>query len=119
MQPLLYDWNRKPSTEIKSRLVFDIETDGFLEVLTKIHCICIKDFDTGSVGKYAPAGFPLRGVIGTIEEGISKLELADQLIGHNIISFDLQAIRKVYPKFSPKGEIRDTLVYSRVIWSDI
>jgi hypothetical protein len=40
------------------------------------------------------------------------------LVGHNIIAFDIPALRKVYPWFKPKGLVRDTLVISRLIRAD-
>jgi DNA polymerase-1 len=38
-----------------------------------------------------------------IKEGIKRLSEADELIGHNIIKFDLPAIAKVYPTFAYKA----------------
>lgn len=123
METLLYDWDRVKSipapNQTKKTLVFDIESNGFLEVLTKIHCIVIEDFLTGEMMGFIPSGFPINGAKGSIEDGIKLLEEADELVGHNIISFDLQALKKIYPKFKPKGEIFDTLAMTRVIWSDI
>ena len=34
--------------EIVTRL-FDLETDGLLDQLTKVHCLCIRDYETGIV----------------------------------------------------------------------
>lgn len=124
MQPLYYDWGdhsqivNVPSSTFKE-YVFDIESDGFLEEMTRVHCIVIEDFGTGEMWSYIPSGFPLANATGSIEDGLRKLCEADRLIGHNIISFDLQALRKIYPKFAPKGEIFDTLAATRVIWADI
>jgi hypothetical protein len=44
---------------------------------------------------------------------------ADAIGGHNIIGFDIPAIQKVYPWFKPKGLIRDTLIMSRLIYTDL
>lgn len=92
------------------RLVFDIETDGLLEQCTKVHCLVATDYDTGEVHAFRPH---------QIREGIKLLEQADELIGHNIIGFDIRALKKLYPNFKPKGVIWDTLVIAKVIWSDI
>jgi len=45
------------------------------------------------------------------------LEKADRIIGHNLINFDLRALRKVYPnlKLRPDCDIVDTLILSRVL----
>ena len=42
------------------------------------------------------------------------LEEADCIVGHNIISYDIPVIKKLYPFFNPKGDIIDTLVLSRL-----
>lgn len=99
------------------RLLFDIETDGLLDQMTKIHCLVIKDLDSGVVRRY----------LGNIEEpddgclvlGLRDLHEADLIAGHNIQGFDIPAIQKAYPWFQPKGQIRDTLLLSRLIWSDL
>ena len=33
------------------KYVFDIETDGFLNQATKVHCIVLKDIDTNEIIK--------------------------------------------------------------------
>lgn len=123
MEPLLYDWGNTDLPKVHpvnpTRYVFDLESNGFLHKMDRIHCIVIEDFDSGEIFSYIPTGFPLAGATGGIDEGVKKLESADMLIGHNIIGFDIQAIKKLYPKFSPKGELFDTLCMTRVIWSDI
>jgi DNA polymerase-1 len=107
------------------RLIFDIETDGFLDKLTKIHCIEAEDIDTGALYHFTPR---------EIEDGVRLLMQADQLIGHNILEFDIPAIEKVYPWFAERKAINpsldsiasledikefDTLVCSRVIWTNL
>tara|TARA_B100000902_G_C27169566_1_gene843062 strand:+ start:181 stop:657 length:477 start_codon:yes stop_codon:yes gene_type:complete len=89
-------------------LIFDIETDGFIKKLTKIHCIVIQDSETKEISKY----------VTNIEQAITRLENANEIIGHNIIGFDIPAIKKIYD-FNPKGKITDTLVISREIWPKI
>ena len=92
------------------RLAFDIETNGLLEALTAIHIITAMDVDTGEQFDFKPW---------EIEEGLKLLSSADVLIGHNIIKFDIPAIQKVYPAWTYKAEILDTLVLSRLIWTDL
>ncbi len=50
---------------------------------------------------------------------MNRLEVANEIVGHNIISFDIPAIQKIYPWFQPKGKVTDTLVCSRLIWTDL
>ena len=92
------------------RLVFDVETNGLLDTITTIHSLVTIDLDTNEMQSYRP---------NSITEGVKRLEEADELIGHNIIKFDLPAIQKLYPWFAPKAKITDTLVLSRLIYSDI
>lgn len=104
--------------------IFDIETNGLLHEkrekdgtlsppLSRVHCIGIAD------GTDAPR----RSVGGTTDEAVrgllSHLESADTLVGHNIIKFDIPALKKVYPAFHPKGQVRDTLTMSHLIWPEI
>ena len=95
-------------------LIFDIETDGLLDDCTKIHCLCIQDEQTGKTYSCAdqPGYTPIR-------EGLRLLAEAETIIGHNIIKFDLPAIRKIYPGWETRAQIRDTLLCTRLIWPDI
>jgi DNA polymerase I len=94
------------------RLIADLESNGLLDTVTRIHCVVTKDADTGAVRRF-------RSTDGSLEAGLTHLEAADEIIGHNFLSYDLRALKKVYPAFSPKAKIFDTLVCSRVIWTDI
>ena len=97
-----------------SRLVFDIETNGFLDVTDRVHCIVIYDLDAERAYSFS-ADTSLTGVDGTIDEGLAMLSEADTVIGHNILGFDLPALSKVYPEWDgATGEVLDTLVLSRL-----
>ena len=56
--------------------------------------------------------------INSINFGIEKLENADELIGHNIIDFDLRLIKKLNPSFCPSGKIIDTMILSQLLNPD-
>jgi len=92
------------------KLLFDCETDGLLDTLTTIHSLVLKDADTGKI-------WSLYG--STIPQGIELLSQAEQIIGHNIIKFDIPAIQKIYPDFAPQGKILDTLVLARLFWPSL
>ena len=93
------------------KLIFDIETNGLLDSLTEIHCISMIDLDNpDKVIMWGPDN---------VGDGVEYMSKAKELIGHNIIRFDIPAIKKVYPWFDFKGKLTDTLVLSRVIWPDI
>lgn len=91
------------------RAIFDIETNGFLSVATKIHSIVIKDIDTGKVYSYSKD---------EIGRGLYILSGANLLVGHNILKFDLPVIEKLYPQYELNGEVLDTLICSRLIWTN-
>jgi DNA polymerase I-like protein with 3'-5' exonuclease and polymerase domains len=91
------------------RVIFDLETNGFLSDATKIHSIVIKDIDTKQVFSY-------HGV--KIGRGLYILSGASLLVGHNILKFDLPVIEKLYPEYKIEGEVFDTLLVSRLIWTN-
>ena len=96
-----------------STLVFDIETDNLYDKCTRIWCISIKNIDTGVNDiHYFGNG------VETIEKALIRLQEADELIGHNIIGFDLPVIEKLYPTFKRPKNIIDTLVLSRLFDPD-
>ena len=84
-------------------LVFDIEADGLTP--TKIFCIVAQDVDTGDVFTFD---------VTQLEEGYGLLRSADKLIGHNIIGYDLPAIKTVAGIDLSNKKIVDTLVLSRL-----
>lgn len=91
--------------------LFDLESDGFVEELTCIHCLVLKDTETGEVLSFTPD---------KVEQGVRLLQDADLIIGHNVIKFDIPAISKVFPWFTVKrSQVRDTLTLSRLIWPDL
>ncbi len=85
---------------------FDIETDGFLQDCTKVHCIVLKNIDTGEVLKP------------TNDEAIKLLQEADLITGHNIIKFDIPVLEKLFG-FKTKAQIFDTIVATRLLFPDI
>lgn len=94
-----------------ARYAFDIETNGLLDDLTKVHSLVLIDVDTGDMQSFGP---PDAG------EGARELMRAEQLIGHNVIKFDIPALKKVFPWFNvDPAKVFDTLVVSRLIWSDL
>lgn len=88
-----------------SRILFDIEADGLLGTITKIHCIEAVDVDTKQWYSYGP---------NQIQEALTLLFQADTLIGHNIQGYDIPAIKKLFPLWQWGGQVRDTLVMSRL-----
>lgn len=98
--------------------LFDLETDGLLDAVSKVHCLVIKDLQSGVLSRYIPAGFPMVAE-GSIEDGLELLS-SGPIGGHNIIKYDLAVLKKLYPKWKyDKRTVFDTLTAVRVIWADI
>lgn len=95
-------------------LIFDIETDGLLDTVSKVHCLVIRNAETGSTRSYADQkGYrPIR-------EGLESLARADLVVGHNIINFDLPVLERLHGLKVPIERVRDTMVLSRLYFADI
>lgn len=92
------------------RILFDIESDGYLEHMTKIHCIAATDVDTNEVWRFRPS---------EIKAGLKFLQDAKVLIAHNGIDFDIRGIKKIYPKWKTDAYIYDTLIAAKIAFPDI
>lgn len=90
-------------------LIADIETNGFLPELDKVHCLSLRDRDTGEIVLSCAdqPGYP------TIEAGLDLLAKADAHYWHYGLGFDIPAIQKVYPSWTYSGRMIDTLVIAR------
>ena len=95
-----------------SRYIFDLETNGLLEEVTKIHCIAAANLTTRKLHKFSTAA-------GNIEEGLQLLADAEELIGHNIMGYDLLVMKKLYPTWHTSAKLTDTLIQCRLIWGNI
>ena len=101
------------------RLLFDSETDGLLDELTKVHCIAILDLDNPSNGVQIYHDDPELVCDGDLECALYELADADEVWAHNAFGFDIRALQKVYPSFKPRGEVHCTLVRSRLAFPDL
>ena len=110
-----------PTTGIGT-LVIDTETNGLLRHATRIHCISLywlEEDRTESFNDepYAedPKSLPMAGGQGySITTAITWISLAERVIGHNIVGFDLPLIKRLYPFFEYPPVIVDTLLLSRL-----
>lgn len=108
-------------------LLFDIETDGFYDTVTTLHSLVIMypEPDNPTVysccaADYTPdlsrfEGLDIHRL--SLEEGLRMLMEADNVIGHNILAYDLPVLRKLYPWFV-LGDHRavDTLIEAKLRW---
>ena len=99
-------------------LYFDVETNGLEDFSTfsdlhTAHCLSIYDPVMQKMVTFSNTdgydGIPI---------GLNELDNADTIVGHNVISFDIPALQKLY-NWSPKARILDTLVTSRAVHSDL
>tara|TARA_B100000287_G_scaffold20455_1_gene20417 strand:+ start:1314 stop:1907 length:594 start_codon:yes stop_codon:yes gene_type:complete len=111
----------KPTTGHKvGTIVFDLETNGLIHDATRIHCASLhwgEDNRTESFNdeRYSEKAKELpMGSNYSITTALSYLEVADVLVGHNIIGFDIPVIKRIYHWFDPRGTIVDTLLLSRL-----
>lgn len=96
------------------KLIFDLETDGLLKAVSKIHTIVIKNFETKEVFR-----FRCNDEEDTILDAIDLLSQATVLIGHNILHYDLPVLRKLFEGWDTDAKIDDTLVIARQIVPDL
>lgn len=92
------------------RLLFDIEGDGLLDAVTKVHCIAAVDPDTGARLDWKPED---------IGDALATLETADELWAHYGIGYDFPALEKVKGFKVPQHKKRDTVVAARLEFPDI
>ena len=105
-----------PNSKIKPTIgtvLFDLETNGLLtDDDTRIHCAVLHYLEDDRTETYNDE-CPGKGMSSPIVRAIQHLQLADTIVGHNIIGFDLPIIKSIYPFFRYSGRIIDTLVLSR------
>ena len=98
------------------RLVLDLESNGLLPQMDTIHCIVLRDLDTGNIISCADQpGYH------SLETALDFIKEATLIVGHNVIKFDLPALRKIYPGLQLKSNLQyyDTLVVSRVMCPEL
>lgn len=107
-------------------LIWDLETDGLLHEVTKVHCLHIIDTETDQADRYSDLEFyetldgsPGEKVprSGTIEEGLERLLEADQG-GHNTVPYDEAVVKKLYGK-TFTGRAFDTMLISQLMFGDM
>ena len=91
-----------------NEIVFDIETDGLLDTVTKVHCLVMKQNHQITVAT-------------TNQEIKNALEVlkTSQVIGHNILGFDLEVLRRLYGFEMSLEKVTDTLILSRLLHADL
>lgn len=93
-------------------VVFDIETNGLLNTMNRIHLLTIKP-----MGKDVEV-FREDNMINGLHRLMEFSHAGVPVYGHNIIKFDIPAIQKLHPWFTIKNP-QDTLVLSRLMYADM
>ena len=88
------------------KYIWDLEADNLLDEVTQVWCHVFRDVDTDEVHTFDPT---------QTQEALAFMDKAATIIGHNVIDYDLRVMKKLYD-YTYKGEVIDTLVYSRTIW---
>ena len=99
-----------------SKYILDLESDGLIPQMTKVHCIVLKNIDTGEIISCADQpGYP------SIETALDYISEADLLVFHNGIKFDIPALKKIYNGLAlkPTCQFYDTLISSRLFWPEL
>ena len=92
------------------RYIWDIEADNLLDDVTQVWCHVFRDIQTDEVHTFDPT--QMQAAIDFMDNKVTTL------IGHNVFDYDLRVMKKLYD-YTYKGEVIDTLVYSRTIWPDV
>lgn len=88
------------------KYVFDLESNGLYNNVSTVHCIVLKDIDSNKIIQV------------DVNQALKLLSEAELIIGHNIIKYDIPVLKKLYG-FKTKAKVFDTLVATRLIWSDL
>jgi DNA polymerase I-like protein with 3'-5' exonuclease and polymerase domains len=91
-------------------IVFDLETNGLLPEVSVVHTITTYDTETNT--------FVTADDQPSIKAVIESLMQAPEICGHNVISYDLPVIEKLYG-LRPKGKVIDSMVMTRLLYPDI
>ncbi len=93
------------------KLIFDLETNGFIPAVNKIWMLVMQDIDTEEVFSYSDYDNDLP----PLQEGLQKLSEATLIAGHNIIGYDLPVLKRLL-QWEPTSSQRvwDTFIMSQL-----
>lgn len=97
--------------DLNNVIVFDIETNGMLEDLDRLHVMSIGYVSDN--GKWSIESMNDEDRIKSFFENPNNV-----MLGHNIIMYDIPAIEKLYPGVDIKCEVIDTLPISWYLYNE-
>lgn len=96
-------------------VAFDLETDGLLPDVSRVHCLSVRDLTTSeilaSVGPHDDADAWSRA--------LRIIEGAEVAVGHNAVNFDIRVLRKFGMIGDLRGVLRDTMLIAKILFPDI
>lgn len=93
------------------KLTFDIESNGLLDTCNTIWCLVAQDVTTKETYSYSDYDDDLP----SLEEGLKLLQDAEVLIGHNIIGYDIPAIKIITGIDLIEKKCYDTFIMSQTL----
>ena len=94
------------------RVVCDIEANGLLDTCNKMWCAVTEDLDSGEIKVFSDYSDQI--VDGGTDDFIEHLKTCDQVVGHNWIGYDKEAIR-IITGYEHEGDIIDTMLLSKLL----
>src|SRR5271166_336233 len=91
------------------RILFDLEGNGFLPEISRVHCVACVDVDTEERRVFGPE---------KIRDALDYLA-GNVLIAHNGLGYDFPVLEKLYGFKLPPERQLDTLVLARLIHPDV
>jgi DNA polymerase-1 len=82
-------------------LVFDLETDGLLDDVTKIHCLVIYDSEADD----NLLSTTIKVIKNRLVEAYNDWKMLMSLVGHNLIGFDIPVHQKKYIRGSTRKRL--------------
>lgn len=96
-------------------LIFDAETDGLLDAVTRVHVLVIKDTESGEHWVYRNDD-----VISGLNRLTAHMATGGTIWGHNAIKYDVPVLRKLYPDWvCDDSLVCDTMVLARMLYPDL
>lgn len=99
------------------QIIGDVETNGLIPLVNKLHCLCILDIKTEEIRKFSSLA-PAYGHE-PLSEGIKVLGEADRIYGHNWVGYDGPVLELLVGFKMNIAKVRDTLLLSQMIWPEI
>lgn len=102
--------------DLNNVYVIDIECDGFLDELTKLHVMSASYID--SKGKWQIISTPDNDT--EKEKAVNKIfsNPNNTIVGHYFIGFDIRALKKLYPHIKFRANIIDSLPLSWYLYNE-